>query len=93
MYLIQSGNSGTVRESNQATGVDKGALRVELHLYVQKSILLAGTGVRKISSVLCGFSPIKIHFSDYLKSFNQQNKSSVCIFPIKYRYILLKKKT
>ena len=37
--------------------------------YVRKSsILLAGKGVRKISSVACGFSPIKIHFSDYLKS-------------------------
>ena len=30
--------------------------------------LLAGTGVRKISSVACGFSPIKIHFSDFPKS-------------------------
>ena len=36
--------------------------------YVRKSsILLAGTGVRKISSVVCEFSPIKIHFSDYPK--------------------------
>ena len=31
--------------------------------YVQKSyILLAGTGVRKISSVACGLSPIKLIF-------------------------------
>ena len=37
--------------------------------YVGKSsILLAGTGVRKISYVACGFSPIEIHFSDYTKS-------------------------
>ena len=43
--------------------------------YVRKSsILLAGTGARKISSVACGFSPIKIHFSDYPLKFNQQNK-------------------
>ena len=28
----------------------------------------AGTGVRKINSVACGFSSIKIHFSDYPKS-------------------------
>ena len=34
----------------------------------KSSILLAGTGVRKISSVARGFSPIKIHFSEYLKS-------------------------
>ena len=31
----------------------------------KRSILLAGTGVRKISSVVCGFNPIKIHCSDY----------------------------
>ena len=34
----------------------------------EKAVLLAGTGERKISSVACGFSPIKIHFSDYPKS-------------------------
>ena len=32
------------------------------------SILLARTGVRQISSVACGFSPVKILFSDDLKS-------------------------
>ena len=37
--------------------------------YVSKSsILLARTGVWKISSVACGFSPIKIDYSDYPKS-------------------------
>ena len=37
--------------------------------YVPKSsILLAGTGVWKIGSVACGFSSIKIDFSDYPKS-------------------------
>ena len=34
----------------------------------KKLILLAGTGVSKVSSVACVFSPIKIHLSDYLKS-------------------------
>ena len=29
----------------------------------------ARTGVRKISTVACGFSPIKIHYSDYQKCF------------------------
>ena len=37
--------------------------------YVRKSsILLDGPGVRKVSSLACGFSLIKIHFSDYPKS-------------------------
>ena len=49
-------------KSNQASGVRKAQ-------YGWKgSILLAGTGVRKISSVTCGFSLIKIHFSDYPKN-------------------------
>ena len=44
----QSGKSGTIREANQVTGVRKA------HYYVRKnSILLAGTGLRKISSVAC----------------------------------------
>ena len=42
----------------------KGTLRVER----KSSILLARTGVRKISSVTCVFSSIKIHFSDYGES-------------------------
>ena len=29
---------------------------------------LAGTDAKKISSVACGFSPIKINFSDYPKT-------------------------
>ena len=37
--------------------------------YVPKSsILLTGTGVWKVSSVACGFSSIKIEYSDYPKS-------------------------
>ena len=34
----------------------------------KSSILLAGTGVWKISSVACMFSSIKIDYSDYPKS-------------------------
>ena len=40
----------------------------------QKALLLAGTGVWKISSVACGFSSIKIDYSDCP---NQQNKWSL----------------
>ena len=59
----QLGKPGTIRESSQASGVRKA------QYYVQKcSILLARTGVRNISSVACGFSPIKIDFSYYPKS-------------------------
>ena len=40
-----------------------------MYEYVPKSsILLTGTGVWKISSVACGFSSIKIDYSDYTKS-------------------------
>ena len=37
-------------------------------MYEKNSILIAGCGVMKFSSVVCRFSPIKIHFSDYPKS-------------------------
>ena len=37
-------------------------------MYQKSSILLAGTGVWKISSLACGFSSIKIDYSDYPKS-------------------------
>ena len=60
----QSGKSCTIRESNQASDVR------EAHLALY--ILLAGTGVLKINSVACGFTPIKIHFSFYLKSLNSR---------------------
>ena len=62
--------------------------------YVPKSsILLAGTGVRKISSVACGFSSIKIDYLDYPKSLISIIDEFYA-FSIKYRYsdILLKKK-
>ena len=58
--------SVTIRESNHASGVYKEHCA---KYYVPKSsILLAGTGVWKISSVACGFSFIKIDYSDYPKS-------------------------
>ena len=66
LITFQSGKPGTIRESNQASGVRKAYY---MSYYVRKSsILLAGTGIRKISSVACGFSPVKIRFSDYPKS-------------------------
>ena len=61
---MQSGKSCTIRESNQVSNVPRAHYT---YYYVQSSILLAVAGVRKISSVECGFSPIKINFSDYPK--------------------------
>ena len=37
----------------------------DLYYVPKSSILLAGTGVWKISSVACGFSSIKIDYYDY----------------------------
>ena len=49
--------------------------------------MLAGTGVWKISSVACGFSSIKIYFSDYLKSLiSRINEAYVVVFSIKYHH-------
>ena len=54
--------------------------------------MLAETGVRKISSVACGFSIVKIHFSDYLKSLiSRINEVYVFFNEISYSDILLKK--
>ena len=62
------------------------------NMYPNKLHLLARTGVRKISSVACGFSSIKIDYSDYPKSLISRI-NEVYVFSIKYRYsdILLKK--
>ena len=68
MSVRQSGKSGTLRESNQASGVRKRITR-------STSILL-----RKISFVACGFSPIKIHLSDYPKSLISKINEVICIF-------------
>ena len=59
---LQSGKPDTIREWNQASGVRK-TYYAQYHLQTG-SILLSGTN----GSVACGFSPIKIHFSDYPKS-------------------------
>ena len=58
----------------------------------KSSILLAGTGLWKISSISCGFSSIKIDDSDYPKSLISRI-NEIYVFSIKYRYsdILLKK--
>ena len=61
-----SGNSVTIRESNHVMCVYK---VYKEHYYVPKnSILLAGTGVWKISAVACGFSSIKIDYFDNPKN-------------------------
>ena len=60
--------------------------------YVPKgSILFAGNGAVKISSVACEFSSIKIDYSDYSNSLIRSINE--VFFSIKYRYtdILLKK--
>ena len=72
MSVRQSGKSGTIRESNQASGVRK-------HITRSTSILLVGTGVRKISFVACGFSPIIIHLSVYPKSLISKINEVICI--------------
>ena len=63
-------------------------------MYQKNSILLAGTFVWKSSSLACGFSSIKIDYSDYPKSLIS-SINEVNVFSIKYRYIdiLLKKYT
>ena len=70
MYKIQnhSGKSATIRESNHDSGVPYVRSLTRKTMYQKSSILLAGTGIWKISSVACGFSSIKIDYSDYLKS-------------------------
>ena len=74
-----SGKSATIRESNHGSGVCK-----EHYAYNYKpksSILLAGTGVWKISSVACGFSYIKIDYSDRPKSLiSRINEVYIAIF-------------
>ena len=75
--------SATVRESNHGSGVCK-------EHYTKSSILVAGTGVWKISSVACGFSSIKIDYSNYLKSVISRI-NEVHVFFQKYPNISLKK--
>ena len=56
--MLQSGKSGTIPESNQASGVRKRVIRSTIHVR-KNSILLGGTGVRKNSIVASGSSSIK----------------------------------
>ena len=51
----------------------------------KSSILFAGNGAVKVSSVACGFSPVKIDYSDYPKSLISR-KNEVYFFFIKYCY-------
>ena len=57
----------------------------------QCSILLARTGVWKISSVACWFSSIKIDNSEYPKSLISRINNFMFFFSIKYRYFIEKK--
>ena len=62
-----SGKSATIQESNHGSGVCK---KHYAYYYVPKSsIFFAGIGAVKIRSVACGFSPVKIDYSDYPKTF------------------------
>ena len=76
-----SGKSAAIPESNYDPDVCK---EHYAWYYVPKSyILLARTGIWKISSVTCGFSSIKIDYSDYPKSlFSRIN--GIYAFSIKY---------
>ena len=62
-------------------------------MYEKSSILLAGTGVRKISTVACWVSPIKIHFSDYPKSLISRIKEVIILLNNIDRYFIEKKPT
>ena len=50
----------------------------------KSSILFAGNGAVKLSSVACGFSSIKFDYSDYPKSLISR-LNEVYVFSIKYR--------
>ena len=77
-FLCHLGKSATIRESNHGLGLCK-------ELYVPKSsLLIAGTGLWKISSVASGFSSIKIDYSDYPKSLISRI-NEVNVFSIKKR--------
>ena len=64
--LGHSGKSVTIQEVNHGSGICKE--HYAKYYELKSSILLARTGVWKISSVAWGFSSIKIEFSDYPKS-------------------------
>ena len=82
-FLAIQGVSAIIRESNDGSGVCKE--HYTLYYVPKSSILLAGTGVWKISFVACGFSSIEIDYSDYLKSLISRI-NEVYVLSIKYRY-------
>ena len=82
-FSDHSGKSVTIRESNHGLGVCKE--HYVLYYVPKSSILLAGSGVWKISSVACRFSSIKIDYSDYPKSLISRI-NEIYVFSIKYRY-------
>ena len=86
-----SGKSATIRESNHGSGVCQEHY-AEYYIGTKKLHLLARTGVWKFSSVhvACGFSSIKIGYSDYPKSLISRI-NEVMFFSIKYRYFIEKK--
>ena len=51
----------------------------------KNSILLAGTGIRIISTVACGLIPIKTHYFDHPKRFIKRI-NAIYVFSIIYRY-------
>ena len=69
---FHSGKSATIRESNHGSGVCKE--HYAKYYAPKSSILLAGTGIWKVSTTACGFSSInfKIDYSDYLKTLNSR---------------------
>ena len=79
--MVHSGKSATIRELNHSLGVCKE--HCAKYNVPKSSILLARTGVWKISSVACGFSPHKIDYSDYPKSLISRI-NEVNVFSIKY---------
>ena len=64
---MHSGKSATIQESNNGSGVCKE--HYALVLCTKMLPFFARNGAVKISSVACGFSLVKIDYSDYPKSF------------------------
>ena len=65
----QSENHGIIREFS--LGCMKGVVLCMKKLHFICCILFAGTGVRKISTVACGFRPFRIHHKLWIS--NQQH--------------------
>ena len=95
LYFLQSENLDPVRESS--LGCIQGIV-----LCIKNLHFISGNWRKEICTVACGFSPIKVHYSDHPKRFtNRINEVYltvvvvvvvVIVFSKKYRYsdILLK---